>query len=307
VDVSGATEFDFTDDMTMCNKKPVVFVGRTFSKASSVTSTTAATGVDVSGATEFDFKDDMTTCNKKPVAFVGWRGKKTIVSKSPSKVAQVKEAAAVEAVDLKHHVEKIKAVETVTPLPPPDFKVVETVKAVDTVKLLPRPDFKVVETVEVLDMKPPPPDFKAVEYVEALETKSPPPDLVETVKAVEAVEALETKSTPPEMKTHVKVADDRTDSSVLDLLPDDDVSVEFSRVAAKQSPTIDPVLFVYPFVGGKALENATEGLVFGKEVVHLSEPCLLQIQKKNTHPKACYMTVRNKISICYNQEILSMM
>jgi hypothetical protein len=106
-------------------------------------------------------------------------------------------------------------------------------------------------------MKPPPPDFKAVETVEALETRPPPPDL----------------------KPHVKVADE-TDSSLLDLLPDDDVSVEFSKVAAEQSPTKDPVLLVYPFVGGKALENAAAGLVFGEEVAHFSVPHLLQIQHK---------------------------
>jgi hypothetical protein len=35
------------------------------------------------------------------------------------------------------------------------------------------------------------------------------------------------------------------DYSLSDVLPGDDVSVEFSRVAAKQSPTIDPVLLVY--------------------------------------------------------------
>jgi hypothetical protein len=101
-------------------------VGRTSSKARTVASTTAATGVDICGVTQFNFMDDMMTCNKKPVAFVGRRGKKIKVSKAPSKVVQVKEVAAVEVVDLKHQYKKIEAVETVKLLPPPDFKVVAT-------------------------------------------------------------------------------------------------------------------------------------------------------------------------------------
>jgi hypothetical protein len=217
--------------------------------------------VDISGATQLNFKDDTTTCKKKPVAFVGRRGKKSKVSKAPGKVVQVKEAAAVEAVDLEHHVEKIEAVKTVKPLPPPDFKA--------------------VETVEALESKPPPPDLK------------PHVEVVEVIKAVETVEVLGSKPPCPDLKPHVEVPD-KTDSSLLDLLPDDDVSVEFSRVAAIQKPTKDPVLLLYPFVGGKALENAATGLVFGDEVVHYSEPCLLQIRKKNTHPKARFMTVRKK-------------
>ncbi len=64
VDVSGATEFGFTDDMTTSNQKPV----RTFSKASDVTSTTGTTSVEVGGMTEFDFTDDTRMIDQKPVA-----------------------------------------------------------------------------------------------------------------------------------------------------------------------------------------------------------------------------------------------
>jgi hypothetical protein len=77
-------------------------------------------------------------------------------------------------------------------------------------------------------------------------------------------------------------------------LPDDDVSVEFSRVAAKQSPSIDPVLLVYSFVAGMAMENAAAGLLFGEEIGEVSEKRLFMIQRINCHPKAQYMTIRNR-------------
>ncbi len=69
VDVSGATEFAFTDDTTTSNQKPV----RTFSKASEVTSTTGTTAVEVGCTTEFDFTDDTRPINQNPVPFSGRR------------------------------------------------------------------------------------------------------------------------------------------------------------------------------------------------------------------------------------------
>jgi hypothetical protein len=79
VDVSGATEFAFTDDMTTSNQKPV----RTFSKASDVTSTTGTTAVEVGGMTEFDFTDDTRMIDQKPDPFWGRRDRKNKVLKSP--------------------------------------------------------------------------------------------------------------------------------------------------------------------------------------------------------------------------------
>jgi hypothetical protein len=121
----------------------------------------------------------------------------------------------------------------------------------------------------------------------ALETKAPPPDLVDTVKAVENVEGIKP---PADLVETIELVD----YSLSDVLPDDDVSVEFSRVAAKQTPSIDPVLLIYPFVGGMAVENAAAGLLFGEEIIKVSEKRLLMIQRKTSHPKARYMTIRNR-------------
>ncbi len=104
--------------------------------------------------------------------------------------------------------------------------------------------------------------------MENIEDIKPPADLVEAIESVEY--------------------------SLSHTLPDDDVSVEFSRVAAKQSPSIDPVLLVYPFVGGMAVENAAAGLLLCEEIVKVSEKHLYMIQRNNCHLKAWYMTIRNR-------------
>jgi hypothetical protein len=97
VDVSGATEFIFTDDMTTSNQKPV----RTFSKASDITSTTGTTAVHIGGTTEFDFTDDTRTINQKSVPFLGCRDRKNKVLKSPvRKIKVLKNVATVPPSDL---------------------------------------------------------------------------------------------------------------------------------------------------------------------------------------------------------------
>ncbi len=167
------------DDMTTSNQNPV----RTFSKASNVTSITGTTAVDIGGMTEFDFTDDTRMIDQKPVPFSGHCGRKKKVLKSP--------------------VRKIKVLENVTTVPPPELKVLEIVesatKAVENVTTVPPPELKVLqivlETLESIEARSP--GFKPA----TPETKLRPDDLVETVKAsnspVRKIEVPENVTTVP--------------------------------------------------------------------------------------------------------------
>jgi hypothetical protein len=240
-DVSGATEFAFTDDMKTSNQKPV----RTFSKASDVTSTTGTTAVDVGGTTEFDFMDDTRTIDQKPVPFSGCRNRKNKVLKSPVRNINVlKNVATVPPSDLKVSEsieEAATVVENVTTVPPSESKlppglkvnsiVLDTLesiqarspgfKAVAPEPKLPREDL--VETVKALNSPVrevevtknvttvPPSDLKVLETPElkvvTQETNVPPHDLVETgevVKTIEGIKAVpssELKAVAPETKS----------------------------------------------------------------------------------------------------------
>jgi hypothetical protein len=139
--------------------------------------------VDVGGITEFDITDDTRMIDQKPVPFSGHRGRKNKVLKSP--------------------VRKIKVLENVTTVPPPELKVLKTIEeaaiAVENVTTVPPPELKVLqivlETLESIEARSP--GFKAV----APETKLPPDDLVETVKAlnspVRKIEVPENVTTVP--------------------------------------------------------------------------------------------------------------
>jgi hypothetical protein len=188
---------------------------------------------------------------------------------------------------------ELKVVTQETNVPPHDLvETGEAVKPIEGIKAVPSSELKAVapETkstpAQLVETK------KAVVSIEgiatvALETKLPPTDLVDTVKAVKNIEGIK----PP---ADLVETIESVDYSLSDVLPDDDVSIEFSRVAAKQTPSIDPVLLIYPFVGGTAVENAAAGLLFGEEIIKVSEKRLLMIQRKNCHPKARYMTIRNR-------------
>jgi hypothetical protein len=218
---------------------------------------------------------------------------------------------------------ELKVVTQETKLPPHDL--VDSGEAVSLERNLPPPDL--VETSELKAVAPETASTPAqlVEAVEAvifiegfeavaLETKLPPTNCVQTVESVDSIDdietvALETKLPPPEFVDNDNFVNniedikppadlvetiDSVDYSLSHALPDNDVSIEFSRVAAKQTPSIDPVLLVYPFVGGTAVENAAAVLLFGEEIIKVSEKRLLMIQRSNCHPKARYMTIRNR-------------
>jgi hypothetical protein len=186
---------------------------------------------------------------------------------------------------------ELKVVTQETNLPPHDL--VETVEAVKTIKgvkaepsselkaLAPEtkstPAHDLVETGEAI---------KTIEGIKALETELRPTDCAENVELVDSIDkidtvALETKAPPPDLVDSVKAVEniegvkppadlvltiESVDYSLSDVLPDDDVSLEFSRVAAKQTPSIDPVLLIYPFVGGTAVENAAAGFCLVKRL-----------------------------------------
>jgi hypothetical protein len=82
-----------------------------------------------------------------------------------------------------------------------------------------------------------------------------------------------------------------------DALPERDV-VDLVLSSEDNLPVLNDIMFVYPFVGGQAIENAAKGLFLFQDS-YCTPTMLMHLQQQACQPKSLPSQSQNKIEYAY--------